>query len=377
MYILHIPSWFPNEQNPYDGSFIEKHVSCIAMRYRSITLRVIPKMQIVNKMEFIEKDNHIFVNCYYKKYSSFPKKIWSKIEKEYLYRKAAKEIVKKYGKPEMIHLHVAFPMGNFAKSLSKKWNIPLVLTEHWSIYQPQNKGSMTPALHRKLSKIYKAVTAYSTVSANLQQLISEQFHHQRSMVIPNVVDTDKFKPSHSHNEKKQIIHISTLHEVKNFGGILKAIQMLSKKRDDFVLKVIHENRNKIFETFVTENQLDDKIVFLGSKNEDEVAQELGKSDFLLLFSNYETFGVVVIESFACGKPVVATRVGGVAETVNESRGIFAKTNDCHDLAEKLDYMLDHYQEYDSVAIREYAENNFSREVISKHFQEFYGKFIGI
>ncbi|MCL2168233.1 MAG: glycosyltransferase family 4 protein [Lentimicrobiaceae bacterium] len=371
-YILHIPSWFPDDLNPYCGNFIEKHVSAIALRHRCITLRIIPKTQPEKKIEFIESENHTIVNGYCKKYSQLPLKIFTKIEKVYLYHKAVKAIVKKYGKPDFIHLHVALPMGNFAKSLSKKWNIPLVLTEHWTIYQPQNKEKLTPALHRKLSKIYESVTAFSTVSENLQQLITQQFNHQNSMIIPNVVDIDKFKLGYSQNEKKTIIHISTLiEEAKNFTGILKAIQILSQKREDFILKVIHENRNITAEAFVSENHLNEKVIFLGSKNEEEVAHELEQSDFLLLFSNYENLPCVIIEAFACGKPVVTTNVGGISEIVDESRGIFVTTKDYHELAEKLDYMLDHHQEYNPAEIREYAEKNFSREAISKQFDKFY------
>ena len=373
-YILHIPSWFPDDRNPYCGNFIEKHISAISLRNRCVTLRVISKVQPVEKIEFIEVENNIIVNGYYKRYKSFPLKFMNKIERASLYHKLVKEIIKKYGKPAIIHLHVALPMGNFAKYLSNKWKIPLILTEHWSIYQPQNKEKLTPALHRKLSKIYESVTAFSTVSENLQQLITQQFNHQNFMIIPNVVDIDKFKLGYFQNEKKTIIHISTLiEEVKNFTGILKAIQILSKKREDFILKVIHENRNATAEAFVSENHLDEKVIFLGNKNEEEVASELGKSDFLLLFSNYENLPCVIIEAFACGKPVVTTNVGGISEIVDESRGIFVTTKDYHELAEKLDYMLDHHQEFNPLEIREYAEKNFPREAISQQFDELYRK----
>jgi hypothetical protein len=53
MYILHSPSWFPDEHNPYSGNFIEKHVSAIALRYRCITLRVVPNERPIKKIEFI------------------------------------------------------------------------------------------------------------------------------------------------------------------------------------------------------------------------------------------------------------------------------------------------------------------------------------
>ena len=372
MYILHIPSWFPDDKNPYSGNFIEKHISAIARFCTSVTLKVVFNDECKRDKTIEKRENETIITYFIQRRKSFAGKVFAKLYRDYLYEKAIKEIQQEFGIPKLIHLHVAYPRGNFAKRLSQRWKIPMILTEHWTIYQPQNRDKLTRKLHKKIATVYSSVSAYTAVSKNLQLCIANLFSGITSTVIPNVVDTEKFYPVQTTNQKKVIVHISTLDkDAKNFPGILHAVNELSKKRDDFTLKVIHENRSEEAEQYVQENNLSKFVSFLGSKTEDEVAKELQQSDFLLLFSNYENLPCVIVESFASGKPVVVTPVGGIAEIVDETRGIFVTPSNELELVQKLNYMLDNYQEYDSQLLRQFAEDNFATDRVGKQFFDFY------
>ncbi len=372
MYVLHIPSWFPDDRSPYAGNFIEKHIAAIAMFYPSVSVKVVFTDHFQQRKSIDRYGNETRITYYIKRRRWLPARLFSKIYRNYLYRKGIGEIYKEYGKPDLVHLHVALPMGFLARKISKKYHIPLVLTEHWTIYQPQNADKFTDSLNGKLKKIYDSVSGYTTVSENLRLIINGKYPGIDSTVIPNVVDTKLFLPDHQNNDKINIIHISTLKdEAKNFIGILHVIEKLAAIRKDFVLKVIHENPNEKAEKFVRDHDLSSHVVFLGNRNEEEVARELGKSDFLLLFSNYENLPCVIIESFSCGKPVLVTDVGGIREIVDQSRGIMVEAKNENLLLEKLNWMLDHYREYDKDAIRDYAADHFSKEIIGKQFADFY------
>jgi len=94
-------------------------------------------------------------------------------------------------------------------------------------------------------------------------------------VVPNVVDTDLFQPYavEKKKKKKSILHVSTLkHEQKNFAGILRVINRLAQKRNDFVLDVIHSCDNSAYIPFVEENNLQDFVVFHGQKTEKELVK---------------------------------------------------------------------------------------------------------
>jgi len=373
MFILHLPSWFPNDKNPLHGNFIEKHIAAISKFQKCVTLRVV-RVEKKNGFHGIStvNDNNILVEFSILKRSSFLGKVWMKLCEYYFYRKGMKTILQKFGKPQLIHLHVALPIGKIAVRWSKKWKTPLVLTEHWSIYNTNNRGFITPSQQRKFCRIFAALSGITTVSNSLLNNIEELFPVKRSAVIYNVVNTELFIPQKNSNFPKKILHISNLDErAKNFLGILESVQMLRNRRSDFILEVIHDFRCCKAESFVKEQQLEKFVHFLGSMPEEQVAMKMRESDFFLLFSNYENLPCVLLEAISCGKPLITTPVGGIPEIVNEEIGIFVEPDNIQQLTEKLDFMLQHFENFNEYNAHQYAENHFSNEVIGQQFLEFY------
>jgi glycosyltransferase involved in cell wall biosynthesis len=84
---------------------------------------------------------------------------------------------------------------------------------------------------------------------------------------------------------------------------------------------------------------------------------------------------VILESFASGVPVLSTDVGGIREHLHPDLGILIQSEDEQQLEEKIDYLLDHYQEYRKEELRAYAMDNFSREVIGRKLAEVYASII--
>jgi len=357
---------------PYSGNFIEKHIAAISMHRNCVTLRV-AKGNKTQKREN-KSENNILVEYCIKDRRSFFGKAWMKLCECYYYRKGMKWIEKQYGKPELIHLHVALPMGDLAFKWSKKWNIPLVLTEHWSIYNSLNRALITPSQKRKFNKVYAALSGITAVSNNLLNCIRELFPLRTTAVIYNVVDTELFIHQKNKNIPKKILHISTLDDkAKNILGILKAVKLLSEKRQDFILEIVHEFKNLKAENYVKAHHLEKLVHFLGSMPEKEVAEKMKACDFFLLFSNYENLPCVLLEAMSCGKPVITTPVGGIPEIVNMERGLFIEPGNVEQLVEKMDFLLHHPENFNSEFIRNYAVAHFSKETISSQFCDFYDR----
>jgi len=360
---------------PFRGNFIEKHIAAISMTHKCVTLRVVRKTDKFRNTEpctALKNENNITVEYYVKERTSFLGKLRMKISEWYYYRKGMKTIEKKFSKPALIHLHVALPLGIFAAKWSNKWKVPLVLTEHWSIYNQINRLLLTPVQKRKLKKIFTLLSGVTTVSQELSERIGELFPLKNSKVIYNVVNTELFVSQKSDQSPKKILHISTLNQdAKNFLGILEAISILSVMRQDFVLEVVCEYKNLKAEAFVKEHRLEKFVHFLERMPEEQVAMKMGSCDFFLLFSNYENLPCTILEALSCGKPVLTTPVGGITEIINEERGIFVEPKNVAQLSYKLDYMLQHYQTFNSEHARNFAVNNFSKDVINLKFAEFY------
>jgi len=89
-----------------------------------------------------------------------------------------------------------------------------------------------------------------------------------------------------------------------------------------------------------------EIEWLGRRSLEEVYEVVGKAAFLVFPSEwYETFGRVAIEAFARGTPVVASRIGAIAELVDHERtGMLFHPSDPTDLATKINWLLAHPQE---------------------------------
>lgn len=89
-----------------------------------------------------------------------------------------------------------------------------------------------------------------------------------------------------------------------------------------------------------------EIEWLGRRSLEEVYEVVGKAAFLVFPSEwYETFGRVAIEAFARGTPVVASRIGAIAELVDHERtGMLFHPSDSADLATQVEWLLSHPQE---------------------------------
>lgn len=373
MYILHLPSWFPEAQKPYTGNFIEKHIEAIAAQVSSITLRVVKTDDLKQRFtdQLVSPDNRV-ITFYVLQKKGFLNKVYHKLFILFLYQKGIRYMEEKYGIPALIHLHVSLPLGNLALRLKKRWTIPLLLTEHWSVYHPENWGALPLKRQREVLHILKNVDALTSVSTHLLQAIKKIYPIKNGFVVSNVVKTDLFKPVEHQNQTIRILHVSTLDpKAKNVTGILEVITKLKEIRADFVLDVISEFESQEAIQYVRDYQLEKWVRLLGSMSEDQVAREMGKSDFFLLFSNYENQPCVILESFSCGIPVIATSVGGIPDIVNTERGILVEKKDQQALLQAILQMFDTYSTYDKINIRDYAVNNFSPSQIGKAFHHIY------
>ena len=391
MNILHLLSWFPTPDDPTLGNFCVRMIDALPEECHSVILSVCDGKDMTKSFEVkeIPGAHHTHVQIYIR-----PPKINAirKLKMLRMYQYGLKYIKQHFFKPDLIHLHVTYPLGQVALLWKKLFGYRYVLTEHWTIYQPQNKDVLVGKLKQKIVKIANNAELIMPVSLDLQRCMEGHGVNNRFQVIYNLVNTDMFKlgqpcidsPHHTglcrndmHGGKKRMLHISTLRdEAKNFSGILRTIEGLRQQGDDFELHVIHDYDAPEFKTFVKEHHLEDCVIFHGKKTSAEVAQAYQKADFFVLFSNFENLPCVIVEAFASGVPVLSTSVGGIAEILSPERGILIPQGNEDALLQGMIQMLGHSSEYDRQAIRDYAIKTFAAQNIGQQIFEEYKKVMG-
>ena len=407
MNILHLLSWFPRPNDPTLGNFCVRMIDALPEDCHSVILSVCDGKDMTKSFEIkeIKGAHHTHVQIYIR-----PPKINAirKLKMLRMYQYGLNYIKNHFFEPDLVHLHVAYPLGQVALLWKKLFGYKYVLTEHWTIYQPQNKEVLVGKLKRKIVKIANNAELIMPVSLDLQRCMEGHGVHNRFQVIYNLVNTKMFKPCidsrqhtslhrndmqgdngqpcidsrqrtdlsgndmHGAKAKKKMLHISTLRdEAKNFSGILRTIERLRQQRDDFELHVIHDYEAPEFKSFVKEHHLEDCVIFHGKKTSQEVAQAYQNADFFVLFSNFENLPCVIVEAFASGVPVLSTAVGGIAEILSPERGILIPQGDEDALLQGMNTLLDHGQEYNREAIRDYAIKTFAAQNIGQQIFEVY------
>ena len=377
MNILHLLSWFPRPDDPTLGNFCVRMIDALPEDCHSVILSVCDGKDMTQSFEIKEMGgtHHTHVQIYIRP----PKNnAIRKLKMLRMYQYGLKYIKKRFFEPDLIHLHVAYPLGQVALLWKKLYGYKYVMTEHWTIYQPQNNDVLVGKLKKKIVKIANNAELIMPVSLDLQRCMEGHGVRNRFKVIYNLVNTDIFHIGEAKTEKKKrILHISTLRdEAKNFSGILRTIEKLRQQRGDFELHIIHDYDAPEFKAYVKEHHLEDCIIFHGKKTSSEVAEAYQNADFLVLFSNFENLPCVIVEAFASGVPVLSTAVGGIAEIVSPERGILILQGDEGALLQSMNILLDHCHEYDHEAIRKYAVETFAADNIGQQIYQEYQKVLG-
>ena len=340
----------------------------ISLKHQVTVIHIITDESVSNNLEIIStKAKQITTHIAYLKKTKNP------IKKTYLYAKAFLRILRKIKNLDVVHLNEVYPFGIF--SLYLKWfkNKPYIISEHHTGYHKPQAEKLT-FTHKFISKIItKNATFICPVSNDLRDAMRALNLKGNYFRVPNVVNTDLFFPTENTNNTFIITHISNmLNAHKNVEGFLNVVKKLDSKITNFKIKLIGADAEK-YKVFAEKMSINlQKIEFINQIPHKEVVAHLQKSDVFVLFSNYENLPCVVLESFACGVPVIATNVGGISEFFPKEFGSLIPPKDENAL---LNNILKIHRNFnpDKKAMHTYVVENFSENKILKKFEKLYIK----
>lgn len=382
--VLYLPAWYPNKQDPMFGLFIQRHIEAVLPYLNNAVVLYAHgcEEKLSNRYVLeISKENGIHTyRVYFQKLRARIPFVTSLVNGYRYYTansKGLQFILDKYS-IDIAHVNVLTRAGLIALYLQRKFNIPFVVTEHWSRYLPVNNAFRGVLRKYFTKKIVRKATCVTTVTSNLRDAMIGCKLKGNYKIIPNVVDVNRFKPLDNKKENpiKEIVHVSCFEDKsKNISGLLRVVKKLSIIRSDFKLILVGDGIDfeKMQEYAMELGIYNEFAYFTGLLEGDELIREVQQADLSVLFSNYENLPVVLLESYACGIPILSTNVGGIEEFFNDSLGKLSEVGNEEAFVENLDDLLNNLDKYNQNKIRKYAVENFSNESIGRQFMEIYNE----
>jgi glycosyltransferase involved in cell wall biosynthesis len=374
MKVLFLSSWFPNRVSPLNGDFVERHALAVSKICTTSVIHVASDIQIKGhffEIHEIQKQDLFEIIIYFKRSSIG---LFNQLSYVLGYFIGYRMVLKKSGKPDVIHANIIFPVSHIAWLFHMVTRIPYIISEHWTIYLSSDKKLIPSGRLIKLA--VKQAFALVPVTRNLMKALQELGYENNYFIVPNVVNTKVFTPS-SHvlpGDYKHLIHVSSMkEEQKNISGIIKAVHKLRKIRNDFNFTFIGEVHDEQIQLASDLGLFNGTVIFEGMKQHDEVAAAMQKSHIFVLFSRVENLPCVILEALSCGLPVISSDVGGISEWISDSNGILVKPNDENELIEAMKNMLDNYQKYSIPSLHRFATDNFGEAAIAEKFYTIYNK----
>ena len=286
--------------------------------------------------------------------------------------------------PDVVHAHHAFtPIPLITLRVASVNGFSTVLTNHSAYfydydYLLKTLGYIVFPIRTVLRKVDKVIAVSSVAAKFIGSFVSSS----KISIIPNGVDTLKFKPYGSRIYRENfdsdfvILYVGRLVHRKGVHLLVESMSYLKKEIPD--AKLVIAGSGPLFYTIIEKieaNNLRDRVILLGKVSDEELPDLYRSADVFVLPSIYgESFGIVVLEAMASGLPVVASAVGGVKELIkNRENGLLLDNKTPPTIA---GHLIELYQDCSlrrklASKARETAVKKFDWRIISAKIEKVY------
>lgn len=371
-------------------SFQKDSIEVLAKNFRNVyvIVRYKPLAEISNLLNIKGLSNHrktfaiqdqnkpANVHIYMAALWYLPVKFFYDLLGDYHFRAVSKIIKKNNIKFDLIHSHFTWTAGYVGAKLKEKYHKPFVLTIH------ENNIWLDEELKSKNEKKYNTWrNADYLIRVNKQTVKDLKTFNNNTVYISNgfneglFIKRDKMKARRLLGidlKKKVLLSVGNLEEYKGQIYLIRAINILVNEFGvkNLKLYIIGEgSRRRNLEQEIRKFKIEDYVVLLGSKLHTDIPIWMNSCDIFVLPSLSESFGIVQLEAFACGKPVVATKNEGSKQVVTgEYLGLLCKIGDPEDLAKAISKALE--RKWNEKEIIKHA-NSFTWDNVLTKVQDIY------
>jgi D-inositol-3-phosphate glycosyltransferase len=284
------------------------------------------------------------------------------------------EGILRFAREKGIHydlIHANYWMsGIAAETLKAEWAVPVVTMFH-TLGLMKNRIARSPEEmegeyriegERRALRISDRVLA-ATLAEKAQLQFLYQADESKIRIVPPGVDITRFYPIPREEaceaigippEDRMLLFVGRIEPLKGLDTLMRAIAILRECgvqcHVPHYLAVVGGDPSASGEklsdemarlqTLRRELHLEDLVLFLGKRAQDTLPYYYSAADVLVMPSHYESFGMVALEAMACGTPVVASQVGGLAFLVQDGlTGYVVPDGDPQALSDRLHLLL--------------------------------------
>jgi L-malate glycosyltransferase len=282
---------------------------------------------------------------------------------------------------DVLHVHYAVPhaiCAILAKAIAKR-DVKIVTTLHGTDITVLGIDN---GLRKMIVHAIEESDKVTAVSESLVKQTREMLDVTSPIdVVYNFIDEAIYHPTDVKDIRKQfgiedhekvIVHISNFRKVKRVQDVVQVFSYVQEKLPSKLLLIGDGPEYSAILRDVQERGLENNVLFLGKQN--NVSALLNMAELMLLPSEKESFGLVLLEAMACGVPCIASDVGGIPEVIQHNKnGFVTELGDVkHMAAYALDLLTNEkmWKNFSEAAIH-HAEAAFHSDYIVAQYEAIY------
>ncbi|MBI2321186.1 MAG: glycosyltransferase [Chloroflexi bacterium] len=357
--VLVVPSWYPSEHEPVAGVFVRAQAQAAIGCADVAVLHVAagPGDRWTERVD----DGLLTYRVSYRRpprgdFAAYCLAAWRALRR-----------VEARWRPDLLHAHVTLPAGFAAAVYGALRGLPLVLTEHAGPYAALLRTRRAGRLLARwtVARAARLVTVSGALRQQMEAELGIALQPPRWQRVPVPVDTARFRPGRVPDDAP-LLYAGALLRAKGLYDLLDALALLRRHGLPARLLLAGDGPERAAAVLGLTD-----VSCTGWLPQAELAERMATCACLVLPSHGETFGSVLVEAMACGRPVVATRCGGPEEIVRPGLGVLVPPRAPQALAAALAPFVAGVARVDGAALRAAAERAYSLAAVGARLGALY------
>ncbi|MDY0093683.1 MAG: glycosyltransferase [Candidatus Vecturithrix sp.] len=394
MNILTFSTLWPNHEQPLHGLFVRERMKIVANRCRLKVMAPVPWFLPVkwfgelyytySQVARYEKQDGLEV--FHPRYLVLPK-IWKVIDGFLMYY-SLRHVVRKMRyqfRFDVLDAHWAFPDGYAAGRIASELGVPYTITVRGNdmtvFAQEKWRGEY---IRRTLMQAGKVICVARSLQEDVLKL---GIPEEKTIVLENGVDPQKFFRINREEARQKlqlspeaqiILGIGHLSERKGFHLLIDAFEQILNQRErtsQIHLVIVGgplpwdpSYKDRLLYQ-IKEKNLSEFVSLVGAKPPEELKYWYSASDLFCLASSREGCPNVILESLACGTPVVATAVSGTPDILSDQNVGILVEQSVENIRQGIMQALEIYWNHETIIA--YARKNYSWEIIADRIYDIF------